>query len=117
VRVFVFNVRKETKMVKTDPSHQLKKELILRDRLALDRTLLANERTLLAYFRSAITLIIAGVSILHFAPYHTWFWTIGLCCVPLGILTAVIGFLRYSKMNKSITSAREEKSSLPDGNE
>ena len=45
----------------------LKEELILRDELAIDRTLLANERTLMAYVRLAITLIIAGVSIIHFA--------------------------------------------------
>ena len=42
-------------------------DLILRDELAIDRTLLANERTLLAYLRSGVALLIAGVSIIHFS--------------------------------------------------
>ncbi len=37
-------------------------DLILRDELAINRTILANEATLLAYVRSALTLIIAGVT-------------------------------------------------------
>jgi len=35
-------------------------ELILRDVLAIDRTILSNERTVLAYLRSALTLFIVG---------------------------------------------------------
>ena len=36
--------------------------LILRDRLALDRTHLANERTMLAYIRTAFMLVVAGAT-------------------------------------------------------
>ena len=35
-------------------------ELILRDHLAIDRTVLANERTFLAYCRPALPLILTG---------------------------------------------------------
>jgi len=46
------------------PYERLNEEdLILRDELSIDRTRQANERTLLAYPRSAIALVIAGVSI------------------------------------------------------
>jgi putative membrane protein len=45
-------------------------ELILRDQLAIDRTLLANERTFLSYLRSGVALLIAGVSIIHFCRGH-----------------------------------------------
>ncbi|NBS14914.1 MAG: DUF202 domain-containing protein, partial [Verrucomicrobia bacterium] len=62
-----------------------KSDLILRDELAIDRTVLANERTLLSYIRLAITLIIAGISIVHFAM-EKWFETIGFLCVPIGIV-------------------------------
>ena len=55
--------------------------LILRDELAIDRTILANERTLLAYLRSGISLIIAGVSIMHFS-HQFWYWIIGIACIP-----------------------------------
>ena len=79
--------------------------LILRDELAIDRTLLANERTLLAYLRSAIALIIAGVSIIHFVN-HGWFLYVGIGCIPVGVATGIVGVIRYQRMNKSIGSVR-----------
>jgi len=80
-------------------------QLILRDELAIDRTLLANERTLMAYLRAGVALLIAGVTIIHFSSAG-WFWMIGLACLPGGIVTATIGILRYRKMNQRIKSAR-----------
>src|SRR5688572_17938811 len=41
-------------------------ELILRDHLAVDRTVLANERTVLSYVRTALALGAAGASLIHF---------------------------------------------------
>ncbi len=81
------------------------KELILRDELAIDRTILANERTALAYFRSAMTLIIVGVTFLHFfekgiLPY------IGIVSIPCGIAVGTFGFVRYRKMDKAIRTVR-----------
>ena len=45
-------------------------ELILRDKLAIDRTVLANERTLLAYVRTALTLFLVGISLVHLPGLH-----------------------------------------------
>ncbi len=77
-------------------------ELILRDELAIDRTILANERTLLSYLRSGVALLIAGVTIIHYAT-DTWFRMVGVLCIPVGIVTGVIGVLRYRKMHKAIS--------------
>ncbi len=82
------------------------KELILRDELAIDRTLLANERTILAYLRGALTLFIVGVTFLHFfdtgmLPY------IGVFCILLGLAVGILGVLRYRKMDQSIRTLRE----------
>ncbi len=85
-------------------------DLILRDELAIDRTLLANERTLLAYLRSAVALLIAGASIMHFAN-HNWFLAVGVACIPTGIGTGIIGIVRYRKMNSSITLVRHTQTS------
>jgi putative membrane protein len=41
-------------------------DIILRDHLALDRTILANERTLLAYIRTALAFMITGIGLLKF---------------------------------------------------
>ncbi|WNJ17324.1 DUF202 domain-containing protein [Pontibacter sp. G13] len=43
---------------------KLQSELTLRDRLAIDRTHLANRRTLLAMFRTALYLVLAGMTIM-----------------------------------------------------
>ena len=94
-------------MSKNTPYERFKKsELILRDELAIDRTVLANERTLLAYVRLAITLIIAGISIVHFAM-EKWFETIGFLCVPIGIVAGIYGWCRYQKMAGEITALRK----------
>ncbi|MDY0169741.1 MAG: DUF202 domain-containing protein [Thermoguttaceae bacterium] len=76
-------------------------KLILRDELAIDRTVLANERTLLAYLRSGVALLIAGVSIMHFSS-QGWFWAVGLLCIPIGIIAGVVGVARYRTMNRRI---------------
>jgi putative membrane protein len=82
-------------------------DLSLRDELAVDRTMLANERTLLAYLRSAVALLIAGVSIVHFSQ-SGWFLTFGIACLPIGIITGLVGVLRYRRMNGSIFFARSQ---------
>jgi putative membrane protein len=82
-------------------------DLILRDELAIDRTLLANERTLLAYLRSGVALLIAGVSIMHFSQ-EGWFWAVGIACIPTGIITGIVGVARYRRMNRSISLVRRQ---------
>ncbi len=82
-------------------------DLILRDELAIDRTLLANERTLLAYLRSGVALLIAGVSIIHFSQ-EGWFWAVGIACIPTGVSTAIVGMARYRRMNRAISIVRRQ---------
>ena len=81
--------------------------LILRDELAIDRTLLANERTFLAYLRSAVALVIAGVSIINFSK-ENWFLAVGFICIPFGIIAGIIGWARYAKMNRAIARIRRQ---------
>lgn len=82
-----------------------KEELILRDHLAIDRTILANERTLLAYLRLALTLFVAGLTFIKFF-YSLWADIIGVLCLPIGGFAILIGVSRYKKMAKLINSAR-----------
>jgi putative membrane protein len=82
-------------------------ELILRDELAVDRTLLANERTLLAYLRSAVALVIAGVTIVQFSD-QGWFWVFGVVCIPTGLVTGAFGIYRFRTMGRSIRVLRSQ---------
>ena len=88
-------------------------DLILRDELAIERTLLANERTLLAYLRSGVALFIAGVTIIHFS-IESWFWAFGVACVPSGVITSIIGLVRYRRMNRTISRIRKNTEENPD---
>jgi len=77
-------------------------ELILRDYLAIDRTVLANERTFLAYIRTALTLFVAGVSFVQFFD-SALVEIVGWAFIPVGIVTFIIGLLRYTKMKNSVS--------------
>jgi putative membrane protein len=76
-------------------------EFLLRDELAIDRTRLANERTYLAYIRSALALLIAGSTIIHYAD-NAWFMLVGVACLPLGIAFAIVGTQRFLRLHRAL---------------
>jgi len=77
-------------------------ELILRDRLALDRTRLANERTLLAYIRTAFMLLVAGATALKlFVDTPAVVFTAWLF-IGLGLFVALFGTWRFVVMRRAI---------------
>lgn len=78
-------------------------EMILRDYLALDRTILANERTFLAYIRTALALIISGASAIKLLGTF-WIVVTGWSLIAIGIATLLIGIFRYIKMDRRINS-------------
>ncbi len=80
-------------------------DLILRDELAIDRTILANERTILAYLRGAISLILVGITFVHFFETGLLGY-VGLACIPFGVGVGILGYIRYYKMNKDIRDVR-----------
>ena len=71
-------------------------QLIIRDRLAIERTKLANERTFLAYFRTSLAFMGAGLGILQIdffrdvKPYG-WF----LLLISPFVLSVGVGRLIY----------------------
>lgn len=83
---------------KLDESH-----LILRDWLAVDRTVLANERTLLAYVRTALALSAAGATFVHFFHGRATV-AVGWFLMPAGLLTLGFGFWRYFQVRRSIAA-------------
>ncbi|MFH1873783.1 MAG: DUF202 domain-containing protein [Pseudomonadota bacterium] len=100
--------------MKKDPYLRFEQsELILRDELAIDRTLLSNERTLLAYLRSAVALMITGATIAHFAK--GWLLFVGLVCIPGSLSIALIGLRRFRRMNKRISIVRNRFEKIKDG--
>ncbi len=90
----------------------VKDEWILRDYLAVDRTVLANERTFLAYIRTALTLFIAGVSFIQFFD-SVAIEVVGWIFVPVGIATFIVGFTRYNKMKGLVQGIKEDDTTTP----
>ena len=80
-----------------------KSSLILRDRLAVQRTHLANERTLLAYLRTAIMLGASGVTLLKLFPESPQWRIVGLSLIPTALLIAVVSIVRFVQLRCKIT--------------
>ncbi|OGK11917.1 hypothetical protein A2954_06485 [Candidatus Roizmanbacteria bacterium RIFCSPLOWO2_01_FULL_37_12] len=79
----------------------IKEELILRDYLAADRTMLAVDRTFLSYIRTALYLFVAGVSLAKFFDSYL-IQVIGWVLIPSGILTFIVGLERCTEMTNFI---------------
>lgn len=78
-----------------------KKDLILRDHLAIDRTILSNESTLLAYIRTSLAMVAAGAALIHFF-LELWIKITGGIFIIIGVIILIVGYFRFKKMDKSI---------------
>ncbi len=88
-------------MQESQHSKNSKEDLFLRDHLAAHRTTLANERTFLAYIRTALTLLVAGVSFIKFFG-SVVIQVLGWILIPLGVFTLVKGIISFRKMARRI---------------
>ncbi|HNT34043.1 MAG TPA: DUF202 domain-containing protein [bacterium] len=86
-------------------------QLILRDLLAVDRTVLANERTFLAYIRTALAFFLSGITILKFFESMI-IRVIGIAFIPLGVVILIIGTWRFTHVQKAIGRLRKNPSQL-----
>ena len=96
---------------KETPYQDIKGQLILRDYLAADRTILANERTFLAYIRTALTLFVAGLSFVHFKIVNSPLadGAIGALFMFIGAITFFLGLYRYNKMKTLIHEIKQKE--------
>ena len=74
-----------------DPYDEFKREeMILRDWLALDRTVLANKRPFLAYGRTSIAMFALGIAFVKLI-HHQFFEVAGFVLMALGVVVFIIG--------------------------
>lgn len=83
-------------------------DLILRDHLAIDRTVLANERTFLAYVRTSLAFLVVGGSILKFFT-GIWIHVAGLACLVLSAAFLGIGIKHYRAFKQAIDAIRDPR--------
>lgn len=84
----------------TDSSETI--EQSVRDRLAIERTLMANERTLLAYVRTAIMIVVTGATLLKFYGELPLPAASGWALIIAGIGVAIFGASRFRKLASSL---------------
>jgi putative membrane protein len=80
-------------------------DLILRDELAIDRTILANERTLLAYIRTALAFAVTGAGIIKFFD-GAMLAFFGSCAIAFAIGITAVGIIRYQRVSRRIHVGR-----------
>jgi putative membrane protein len=81
-------------------------DLILRDELAVDRTVLANERTLLSYIRTGLAFGITGAGTIKFFASLVSL-LLGWCMVVLAFFVVVFGVWRFRRVAGHISTCRK----------
>ncbi|MGC6493233.1 MAG: DUF202 domain-containing protein [Myxococcota bacterium] len=78
-------------------------QLPLRDRLALERTVLANRRTFLATLRTGLALLVSGLTFIQvFEPL--WLRVIGALFVVLSAPTTAAGWWMYRRASEHLAA-------------
>ena len=80
----------------------LAKQLILRDYLSIERTILTNESTFLAYVRTGLTIIVVGITGFKLSTGNALFEWIGIILALSGVLTLIIGISKTVQMRHKI---------------
>ena len=75
--------------------------MILRDFLALDRTILANKRTLLAYVRTSIGLLAGGIGMVKVVPDGI-VNVLGCVFIAAALPVLIAGTVEYMKMRREL---------------
>lgn len=88
------------------------KDMILRDHLAYDRTILANETTLLAYLRTAMALLAAGATLFRLFPEDTYFQVLGTIMFLLGVFVTGVGAFRFFAITKRLKKLHDKVQSI-----
>jgi putative membrane protein len=73
-----------------------KKELILRDELAIERTKLAEERTYLAYIRTGMTVSMGGIFFVGYFKEGIFSY-VGYLALLVGAVFFLYGFYKHKK--------------------
>lgn len=81
-----------------------REQMILRDHLALDRTVLASERTFLAYARTALGLFSAGIACVKFIMDSPLIYVIGMILIVAAPIVFIYGLVRFFAVREKLSA-------------
>ena len=87
--------------------------LPLRDRLAIDRTDLANRRTWLATARTALALFVSGASFLQFFE-ASWMRWLGWLFMALSLPVLLMGWRSYRRRHQNLLEDARRAAEAPE---
>lgn len=93
--------RRAKRKLRQELKLQEKLNLEIRDSLAMQRTKMANERTLLSYIRTAMAMVLAGLTFIKFFE-DLFYIGIGIFSIPIGVGVAYFGYHRFTEKRKEI---------------
>ena len=95
-----------------DPYREFcREDMILRDWLALDRTVLANKRTFLAYARTSIALLALGIAFIKLIE-HRFFELAGFGLIAVGMVVFTIGIREFVSTNNRLRRLVEQERAM-----
>ena len=94
-------------------NNKINKELILRERLALQRTRLANQTTLLSFIRTSLYFLIAGLSIESLLKLENSL-LIELSFFPAAVALFIIGLYNFFKQKRAIKEGEKHVGAYKD---
>ncbi len=87
-------------------------DMILRDHLAFDRTILANERTGLAYIRTILVALATGLTIIKLFPEDTTLLIVGYLSVFVAAITMAVGLRSHFKFQQKIATVYQPSQNM-----
>jgi putative membrane protein len=83
-------------------------QMILRDYLAVDRTMMTNETSFMSYIRTALTLIAAGATLIKFFGSELETQILGVGFMAIGGMLALYGYNRFRKVDTILLKVKGE---------
>ena|SRR6218665_469698 len=84
----------------------MNKDLILREQLALQRTILANQSTFLAFLRTSMYFLVAGISVNHLTNLKSG-GTIEFVFMMVSLLLFLVGVINFFLHKKKIKESEK----------
>jgi len=85
---------------------KLNKDLILRERLAIERTIMTNNTTLLAFIRTSLYFVVAGLSLNNLLTL-SYGVVIEISCWIIAVIILITGLYNYQRQKRKLKESEK----------